>query len=37
VRIEAKGFRIVALDKVEVLVARETALGSLKLELAAVG
>ena len=37
VRIEAKGFRTVALDNVEVLVARETALGSLKLELGGVG
>ena len=36
-KIEAKGFRTVALDNVEVLVARETALGSLKLELGGVG
>jgi hypothetical protein len=37
ITIEAKGFRTVVLDNVEVLVARETALGSVKLELGQVG
>lgn len=37
ITIEAKGFRTVVLDNVEVQVARETALGSVKLELGQVG
>ena len=37
VRVEMKGFRTIALDKVEVAVARETSLGTVKLELGQIG
>jgi len=37
VTIEVKGFRTVALDKVEIAVARETSLGTVKLELGQIG